>query len=309
MRILLYFLIVIIAVVTFYPEFFPKDNLKYEEAIQKAPGKIIEIQGKKVHYIVQGPEGAPPVILIHGFLYHTVMWEKNIGPLSKEFRVYAIDLLGFGYSERSAWGPFSYKLYAEQVKRFMDSLGIKRAHLIGQSMGGGTILRFATEYKDSLARAILVAPASLPNPLPFQGQLIVLPLVGEFLFNLPGTDILQNILETNFFFDKRQITPPYLNRIAAPLSIRQSTRTLLEILRNFEFDKQAGVAERYGKLNIPTLLIWGRQDKAIPLKLGQKLQRMIPGSSLQVLERAGHVPNHEQAGRFNAFALEFLKGN
>jgi pimeloyl-ACP methyl ester carboxylesterase len=309
MRALLYFLIVVIALVTFFPELFPKDNLKYEEAIQKAPGKIIEINGKKVHYIAQGPQEAPPVILIHGFLYHTVLWERNIGPLSRNFRVYALDLFGFGYSERAAWEPFSYKLYAEQVKGFMDALGIKKAHLIGQSLGGGVVLRFATDYKDSVARAILIAPASLPNPRPLSAELLALPLVGEFLWNLPGTDLPRHILETNFFFDRRQITPDYLVRYAAPLSIRHSFKTLLEIFRNFEFDKQADVVERYGKRSVPTLFLWGRQEKALPLKSGQRLQRMIPGSRIHVLEKAGHVPNHEQADRFNALTAEFLKGD
>jgi pimeloyl-ACP methyl ester carboxylesterase len=119
--------------------FYFTNHLNYytgEVGISKPYNKMfVTIDGKKVHYVEAGD--GPPIILIHGFLYHTVMWKKNIDALAEKFKVYAIDLWGWGYSERSKGKEYSFEGYANQIVGFMDVLNIKKAILGGQSMGGG----------------------------------------------------------------------------------------------------------------------------------------------------------------------------
>src|SRR5262244_1247513 len=97
-----------------------------------AQGKFIDLDGHQTHYIEKG-EGEP-IILLHGFLYDSYLWGANIDALARHFKVYALDLWGWGYSTRAAL-DYGYQLYASQVLLFMDALGIRRASLVGQSMG------------------------------------------------------------------------------------------------------------------------------------------------------------------------------
>ena len=146
------------------PKLIPKDTMPYEEAVSKwAKGKLVMVDGKKVHYLEKG-EG-PPIILIHGFLYSTVMWKKNIEDLAKKFKVYVIDLWGWGYSERLKEQNYSYALYGKQIVGFMDALSIPRASLVGQSMGGGISVYVAAHFPDRVHKLILVDPTVIPYPM------------------------------------------------------------------------------------------------------------------------------------------------
>ncbi|MEE8372329.1 MAG: alpha/beta fold hydrolase, partial [Dehalococcoidia bacterium] len=159
--------------------FVPWNSQPLDEWSDKhATGKFIDLGGNSTHYVEKG-EGEP-VILVHGFFYDSYMWNKNIDALAKRFKVYALDLWGFGYSSRDPM-DYSYPLYADQLLGFMDALNIQKASLVGQSMGGGTCILFAVRHRDRVNKMILVDPAGMPNPLPLLGKMANLPKVGEFL--------------------------------------------------------------------------------------------------------------------------------
>ena len=103
--------------------------------------------------------------------------------LAEHYKVYALDLWGFGYSTRE-FLDFEYPLYAKQLKLFMDALDIPKASLIGQSMGGGTIIQFCLNNRERVDKIVLVDPAVLPNELPLMGRIANIPGVGEFLFGM-----------------------------------------------------------------------------------------------------------------------------
>ena len=134
-KILIIFLVVVVVfalIIVTLPKLTSKETCTYEEAIDKyAKGKFVMVDGKKVQYVEKGD--GKPLILIHGFAYHTVMWKNNIDALAENFKVYAIDLWGWGYSERLKKTEYSFELYGKQVIGFMDALNIKKATLIGQS--------------------------------------------------------------------------------------------------------------------------------------------------------------------------------
>jgi pimeloyl-ACP methyl ester carboxylesterase len=139
-----------------------KETFSYDEAVKKyAKGKFVAVDGRKVHYMEKGD--GKPVILIHGFLYSTVMWKQNIDALAKKFKVYAIDLLGLGYSERLTTMDYSFPLYTKQIAGFMEALNIDKASLIGQSMGGGISVCVAANYPKRLTWFWLTR---LPSPIP-----------------------------------------------------------------------------------------------------------------------------------------------
>lgn len=299
-------LAVLVLFVIILPSLSSKETMTYEQAVSKwADGKFVLVDGKKVHYLEKG-EGKP-VILIHGFLYHTVMWKKNIDDLAKKFKVYAVDLWGWGYSERLRENEYSFDRYGKQIVGFMNALNIKKASLVGQSMGGGISVYVAAHYPERVDRLILVDPAVIPYPMTMIGKIYQLPFIGEFMNAIPGNALLENNIKTIWFYDKNKATEEYCQEVLQPISIKGSTTGMMFILRNVlkepYVEKEANLL---AKMAIPTLIIHGRQDKAIPLDRSKKLNDLWKGSELVIFDKAGHSPHEEYPEKFNQLALEFL---
>lgn len=283
-----------------------KETMTYGDAIQKyAKGNFVTVDGKKVHYVESG--NGPPIILIHGFLYHSVMWKKNIDDLAKKFKVYAIDLWGWGYSERLKENEYSFERYGKQIVGFMDALNIKKATLAGQSMGGGISVYVAAHYPERVNRLILVDPAVIPYPMTTIGKIYQLPFIGEFMNAIPGNALMENNIKEIWFYDKNKATEEYCKEVLQPLSIRGSYAGMMFILRNVlqepYVEKEANLL---AKIAIPTLIIHGREDKALPLDRSQRLNDLWKGSKLVIFDKAGHSPHEEYPEKFNQLALEFL---
>jgi pimeloyl-ACP methyl ester carboxylesterase len=288
-------------------EFIPWNSQPLDEWAKKyATGKFITFDGHSTHYIEKG-EGEP-VILIHGFLYDSYMWNKNIDALADTFKVYAIDLWGFGYSTREPL-DYGYPLYADQLLEFMDTLDIQKASLIGQSMGGGTSIFFTVNHRDRVNKLILVDPAGMPNPLPLLGKITNLPKVGEFLIGMKSDFYRKMVLNTTFIHDKGVITESYLENVTRFHKIKGTSEVLLKILRKQFFHTLPDEVHRLGEMDVPILIIFGRQDKAIPLERGEEMHNILTGSRLEIFENAGHCPHDEQSQKFNKLAVDFLSSS
>jgi 2-hydroxymuconate-semialdehyde hydrolase len=305
-----YLVLVVLAVLVLFvillPSLNSKETMTYDEAASKwAQGKFVPVDGKKVHYLEKG-EGKP-VILIHGFLYHTVMWKKSIDHLAKNFKVYAVDLWGWGYSERLKENEYSFERYGKQIVGFMDALKIDKASLVGQSMGGGISVYVAAHFPERVDRLILVDPAVIPYPTTTTAMIYQLPFVGEFLNALPGDGLMKKNLRTIWFYDPQKVTDDYAEEVLRPLRIKGTSSGSMYILRQVLKDPYVREeAQKLATLNKPILLIHGREDKAIPLDRSQQLNALWKGSQLVIFEKAGHTPHEEHPEKFNQLALEFL---
>jgi len=269
-----------------------------------APGQFVQAGTDATHYIVRG-EG-PHLILIHGFLYNTIMWKEVMEPLAKGFRVHAIDLLGWGYSSRLKEGNYSYQLYADQLLKFMDALGITQTSIVGQSMGGGTAILFATQHPERVRKIVLVDAAGLPNPLPLAGRIFALPYLGEFLLSLPRHAVLRKNIQDLFFYDPTRVTNEYMEGVERPFQIKGSGRTVLNILRTLDFGSLSPEIHKLGEMGKPILLLWGREDKAVPLPLGEEMHKILKGSEMKIIEKAGHIPHEEHPEEAARLMIDFL---
>ncbi len=288
------------------PNVTSKETCTYEDAIERfAKGRFITLDGKKVHYVEKG--NGRPIILIHGFLYHTVMWKKNIDALAEKFKVYAIDLWGWGYSERLEPKEYSFDLYGKQVTRFMDAMNIKKATLVGQSMGGGISVYVAAHHPERVDRLILVDPAVIPYPMTTIGKIYQLPFIGEFLNAIPGDALMKSNIKSIWFYDKSKVTEEYVKEVLQPICIKGSSAGAMYILRNvLKPPYVEAEANLLAKMNKPILIIHGKEDKAVPLDRSQALSDLWKGSKLVVFERAGHSAHEEYPDRFNKLATDFL---
>lgn len=268
-----------------------------------AQGKIVDLDGRRTHYIEKG-EGEP-VILLHGFFYDSYLWAENIDALAKNNKVYALDLWGFGYSTRESLN-YGYQLYADQVLRFMNHLAIPKASLVGQSMGGGTAILFCLQHRQRVNKLVLVNSAGLPNAPPVDSKIACIRGIGELIFGLNTDVVRKNSLKEAFVHNKELVTQSYFENVTRFHKISNTTQTLLAILRKNFFDKLSNEIDHLAKIEVPVLIVWGRNDKAISFRHGQEMHRILRGSRLEILDNAGHVSNFDRAEEFNKIAVKFL---
>lgn len=293
-------------VIIILPKVTSKETDSYNEAVQKyATGKFVTVDGKKMHYIEKGD--GKPVILIHGFLYSTVMWNKSIDALASKFKTYAVDLWGWGYSERLNPAEYSFPFYAQQILKFMDALNIRKASLVGQSMGGGISIYLAAHYPDRVDKLVLVDPAAIPYPMTTIGWIYQQPFIGEFLNALPGDALMENNIKSIWFYDRNKVSNEYVQEVVRPLRVRGSSDGMMYILRSML--KPPYVEEEVkmlAQIHKPILIVHGREDKAVPLNRSEKLNRLWKESKLVVFDKAGHSPHEEYPEEFNRIAIDFL---
>lgn len=284
--------------------FIPWSSQPQEEwAAKYARGRFIDLDGLSTHYLEKG--SGEPVILIHGFFFDTNMWNKSLDVLAEKHKVYAIDLWGYGYSTRKPL-DYGYPLFAKQLLRFMDALDIQKASLIGQSMGAGTIIKFAQSNRDRVAKIVLVNAAGMPNELPLMGKISNLPLIGEFMYRW-NTDLMRKvILRSTFLHNKEILTDEFYQQLTRFHKIERSSQVMLYTTRKQFFDTLIEEIKTLGLMDLPTLIVWGREEKSIQLSIGVELARLLPGSQFEVLDQAGHCSNIDQFEQFNALVLDFL---
>lgn len=273
-------------------------------ADKHAEGQFVDLDGRRTHYVERG-EGKP-VLLIHGFNLDWHTWMKNFDHLAGHFKVYAIDLWGQGYSTRQPL-DYGYDLFEEQVRLFMEAMNIPQASLVGHSMGAGTSIVFALRNRQKVDRLVLLDSTGIPVVLPFRAKIFRMQGVAELLLGLPTDFIRRMNLGDVWIHDMDVLTEEQYAKLTGYQKVKGSTAALTTILRKDFFNTLEEEIADLGNLNIPTLIIWGRQDTSLPFSSGEKMQQMMPSSRLEILEEAGHLANFDQAGTFNRLVTEFLR--
>jgi 4,5:9,10-diseco-3-hydroxy-5,9,17-trioxoandrosta-1(10),2-diene-4-oate hydrolase len=251
----------------------------------------------------------PCVILIHGGgpgAYGYSNFRKNFTPLAeKGFRTVIIDLPGFGQSDHrvsSDGGLFTAA--AEATLELIDHLGVSKASIVGNSLGGGTALRVALDHPDRVDRLILMGPGgSLPatSTFPSEGLLRMLTFYdGEG----PTIEKLDKVIDL-LVFDRSTVSRELIEE-------RFKTATLPQTMANPPLRGQAHNRrnelwrEDLENLEHPTLLIWGREDKVLPLDMSFILLKRIPNAEMHVFPKCGHWAQWEKADEFNELVANFL---
>jgi pimeloyl-ACP methyl ester carboxylesterase len=237
--------------------------------------KSIEVEGRQVQYKVVG-EGEP-IILVHGLSASSLWWKRNIPALSQQYRLYIVDLPGFG-SLGYARHRFVLKHAAAWLLKWMEGVGLQRSHFIGHSMGGYICLWIAAHHPEKVSSLVLVSPAVSPRAHAVVEYLV--PLVVSVRYLTPA------------FFP----ILAYDALRAGPLTIIRAASELLTV----------DVREELQMLTMPTLLVWGEHDTLVPLSIGYLVRDAMKHARFLLLKRAGHVSMFDQYQQFNAAVLEFL---
>lgn len=268
----------------------------------------VRVGSVNTRYRTQGTEGSP-VLLMHGIGSSLEDWAANIAPLATRHRVYALDLVGNGRSDKPD-AEYSLPYFGDFVADFLRTQGIDRVSLVGNSMGGGVALDVAIRYPQLVDRLVLVDPGGLGREVTILFRLLTLPLIGERLARptLKGTEqFLQS-----FVYDPALITPELVQFQYELACLPGALEALLSTLRRNVnlLGLKPGVVRHYvanlNRVTSPTLVIWGREDKTLPVAQAEVARKGIPNAQVHILEKCAHVPMIERPAEFNELVSKFL---
>ncbi len=273
-------------------------------------GAFVQAGDTRMYYQKSGTGGVP-IVLVHGFGASSFSWRENLDPLAKAgFTVYAPDMRGFGLSDKGWDRPMSQDAQADRLKAFMDAVGIDRAVLAGNSMGGGIITNFTLRYPKRVRGLVLVDPAIYGGLNGGAASALVgLPGIqrwGQHLvrFILANDERNADIIKSAWF-NPSKVTPDVLRGYRRALQTPGWDFGLLALLRD---GMGNDLGPRLKDLNVPALIVWGDHDTWISPSNAPKLNQDIAGSKLAVIPDAGHVPHEEKPEEFNRLVIDFANG-
>ncbi|WP_328408619.1 4,5:9,10-diseco-3-hydroxy-5,9,17-trioxoandrosta-1(10),2-diene-4-oate hydrolase [Nocardia sp. NBC_00403] len=266
----------------------------------------------RLHYHEAGVGNGPTIVLLHGGGPGASSWSnfsRNIPVLAQNFHVLAVDQPGFGQSDKPVDHPQYFVHSSSALKDLLDHLEISgRVHLLGNSLGGGTAVRFALDYPERAGKLVLMGPGGLnvnlfaPDPTEGVKQL------GKFNYT-PTRENIEAFLRI-MVFDQSLITEELIDERFASASTPESlaaTRAMGKSFSGPDFEKGMIWRDAY-KLRQPVLLIWGREDRVNPLDGALVATKLIPRVQLHVFGGCGHWAQLEKFDEFNRLASDFLAG-
>lgn len=264
-----------------------------------------------IRYRIRG-NGPTPLVFIHGFAAALTTWD-DIAPLfpPERFTLYLFDLKGFGFSSKPRRGSYAPEEQADVLLSFLKGLAIDGATLVGHSLGGGIALLAVLRARDLgmnqlISRLILIDGAAYPQRLPRFMRWLNLPLIGRLGMALVPLRTLVVASLRAVFHDERAITPERIERYETCFGRRGMARVLIRTVRELDRDGYRGTIDRFRELTVPTLVIWGSEDRIIRLANGRRLQREIPGARLAIIPACGHNPHEERPRETYGAIADFL---
>ena len=254
---------------------------------ERHPGHTyVEIDGVSLHYRQTGL--GRPLIFLHGLLEDSRMWRHVTPGLTYGNTVYELDLMGFGLSEKPRDRTYDLDTYVAQLTAYIDDFHLENLILAGHDFGAAVAVTYALRNPDNVHKLILMsAPLSLNESLPLDVRLLGLPLVGPML---SGDWMLTRILQAGVY-DPRTMHEAMVKQYLQPFHTDPGARpALAKFLREFDLARalEDEILPALHTLTMPTLLLWGGQDRFTPMDIGRELDAVIENADLQVVTSSAH---------------------
>ncbi len=285
----------------------PYDTLETIYTVQDTQFMTLD-DGLKVHFTDTGPQDRAAIVLVHGYSASLHTWDAWKTDLEMDYRVITLDLPGHGLSRSEDPSKAKIERFAEVVYEVTQDLGVERFTLAGNSMGGNTAWSYALAYPETLDGLILVAASGWPeeegegDDSPFIFTLLSNPIARAVMKDLDMTSFVRSGLQDSYT-DQSFVTDELVDRYVALSRAPGHRETLLAIMAG---DRVEATAEALSAIQIPTLVMWGRDDNLVPVSGAQKFADAIQGSDLIVYENIGHLPQEEHAAQSIQDVRDFM---
>ena len=268
-------------------------------------GQSAEANGIRTNYLEAG-SGTETVLLIHGSgpgVTSYANWRVVIPALAEDFRVIAPDMVGFGYSDRPKDVTYGLDTWADQVVGLMDTLGIDRAHLVGNSFGGSIALRIAAQHPERVGKLVLMGSMGVPFPIT-EGL--------ERVWGYePSFENMRKVLDV--FAYSREIVNDELAQVRYEGSIepgfQEAFSSMFPEPRQRWVEAMTTPDEEIRKLPHRALIVHGREDQVIPVQTSLRLMELLENGDLAVFSHCGHWSMIERTADFNRLVRDFFLGD
>jgi pimeloyl-ACP methyl ester carboxylesterase len=266
----------------------------------------------RVFYKASGAENSGrPLVFIHGVGAgsSSFMWRKNFDELAKDFRVYALDLLGFGFSDKPAGASYSADLYVELITDFIREVSGYPANVIASSLGAAYAIRVADEHPELIDSMILNGPAGSDtlNRRPgmagaaFYG-LLQSPVLGTSFYNVMASErSIRDYARENLFYDHRRVTDRLVSNLYATSHQPGAQHAIAAFLSGY---LNTDTRSPFSRLTQRIILVWGKQDSTTPIDKGVSLQELNSRAKLEVFDYCRMMPEQEQPEKFNGLVRD-----
>jgi pimeloyl-ACP methyl ester carboxylesterase len=298
----LVFLLVMALIVTWAPDK-PVSELKARWA--PPPSQFVAVGGMQVHLRDEGPRDDPaPIVLLHGTSASLHTWQGWTDALHGQRRVIRFDLPGFALTGPQPQDDYSIEAYARFVVAMLDHLGVQKVVLGGNSLGGQIAWVLAAAHPQRVQQLVLVDAAGYPfepKSIPIGFQLARIPALAPLMQRSLPRSMVENSVR-NVYGDPAKVTPELVD-LYFDMAVREGNRRALGVRMTLP---RATNAERIATLKVPTLILWGGQDRLIPPDNAQRFAKDIAGSQLVMFDTLGHVPHEEDPMATVAAVKRFL---
>lgn len=277
----------------------------------RAMRQFVTIGGERLAYVRTGTRGKPPLILVHGWLSHARTWRTTMESLKDDYDCIAVDLYGFGFSDKKKRADYSIETQARRVLALATTLGISTFFLMGHSMGGGIVLYLAAEHPERVRKVINVAGVVTGKLTPYMRRTTGFAVrVGYYVPQIWFLSRIgfrywrwyKHIYADNALTYEKDVIPlggeDLLMSVIPGCEV--PTYHALNAINHIE------LTACLQKIRVPTLILFGDHDNVVPVSEGQHAKEHIPNSKVILYERCGHSPIIECPERFVADVKAFL---
>jgi pimeloyl-ACP methyl ester carboxylesterase len=277
----------------------------FDEIRRAVPEDRFVAVGGQLVYVERTGNRGEPVFLIHGFGGSAYSWRKVIPALAEDHRVFAVDLSGFGYTQRpKSRASYTREAQGRLVLGVMDALKIERAHIFGHSYGGGLTLALAARHPERFLSMVLVDSSAPTYSDDRRSRAAgIRPLVTLFVrsFALRPSRVRQALQRS--FHDDSQVTPELVQAYFDRLRVEGVDDAFLGLTA----PAQPGERVELETIGVPALVVWGAQDTLISVESGRRAAARMPRAEFVVIDQCGHLPMEEKPEELLRAVLPFLK--
>lgn len=253
--------------------------------------------------VLEAGEGEP-LILLHGTGGHLEAYARNVQSLSEKFKIYCIDMVGHGYSDKPN-RPYTIDFYSIHLEAVIDVLGYDKVFISGESLGGWVAAWFGAKHPEKVKAMVLTTPGNVTNDIEVMKRLKESTIKAVEQVNYEN---VRTRLEW-LMYDKGMVTDELVKcryDIYSQPEMKEAVHNIV-VLQDIEVRKQYSWDQSWcSKIDLPTLLLWTDHDPTASVEQAYPLQKMIPGSQLVVIKDAGHWPQWEQPEEFDQIHVDFL---